>query len=129
MDEPPNNGIRVGHIMYTGNLENSYFANGTFLTLEGARAKIRTEKPHAKSGLVRVERLLLEEGGKEALEARLRRELTPDELRSVYQSILKIKPANEKAWSTDVLWSCILWWKEKGSLSDLFDVEDLHWIK
>ncbi|KAE8549007.1 hypothetical protein EYB25_009390 [Talaromyces marneffei] len=32
-DGPRNNRIRVGHMTYTGNLKDSYFANGTFLTL------------------------------------------------------------------------------------------------
>jgi hypothetical protein len=114
--------MRVTDLAKTANIERSFSAGGSFQTLKGAVAYIHFEKPYVRGAHVRVERLLLEEGGKKALEEHLRRVLTSDELRSVYQSILS-------AWPADELWSCILRRKEQGSLSDLFDVENLDWIK
>jgi hypothetical protein len=109
------NGITVNEVRHAGRRN-----------FKRARAKIRIKKLNtAHCGYVYVERLVLEEGGKEALEDRLRRELTEEELGTIYQSILKIEQ-DGNAESVDMMWSRILQQKEKGGL---FDEKDLDWIK
>jgi hypothetical protein len=88
-------------------------------------------KPYAASqwGHARVERLVLEEKGKEALETFLPKKLTKEELRALYRSILKIREEERTDWSVDDLWRHTMMRKEKAGLSDLFDEKDLDWIK